>query len=116
MHLLTSTEIIIAHNVAQGYAEKEIADRLCVSVHTVHTHARNIRKKWNARNIADITRMYILSLEDPRLVLKAVVCLLIHIGSIIGSIDTDVRRPSTSKMARSSRGAVARANTTTYYV
>lgn len=115
MNQLTNAETIVAHNVAQGFAEKEIADRLCVSVHTIHTHARNIRRKWNARNIADVTRIYILSLENPKLVLKAVLCLTIHIGVALYEADSDLRKPLRSKLAKSVRSARSRVKTGVYY-
>ena len=76
MKTLTKQESKIAHLVAKGFAEKEIGDQMCISPHTVHAHTRNIRNKWNARNIADITRIYILSLENPRKALAAVMFVL----------------------------------------
>ena len=113
MNRLTQTEIIVAHSVAQGFAEKEIADLMFISVHTVHTHARNIRRKWNARNIADVTRMYILSLDDPKLVMKAIVCLMIHVGITLFDAQPDMRRPSSVRSSRISR--VVKINNTIHY-
>ena len=51
---LTKQENKVVALVSLGYFEKEIADKLCNSVHTIHTHLRNIRKKLGAKNIADI--------------------------------------------------------------
>ena len=116
MNQLTKTETIVAHNIAQGFVGKEIADRLCMSAHTVHAHSRNIRQKWNARNIADVTRMYILSLDNPKLILKAMVCLMIHIGTILCSMDADLRRPVVNRFSRTARAVSARANTPLFYV
>lgn len=94
MNQLTETENKIAHHIAQGYAGKEIADQLCISSHTVHTHARSIRKKLKANNIADITRLYILSLDNPKLILKAFMFGVIQIGMILTATDVNVRKPN----------------------
>lgn len=92
MNLLSKTELKIAHGISQGLIEKEIADKLCISIHTVHAHTKNIRKKLNARNIADVTRIYILSLDNPKLVLKSVFLLVLHIGIIWSDTQTEFRR------------------------
>lgn len=92
MNQLSKTELKIAHGISQGLIEKEIADKLCVSIHTVHAHAKNIRKKLNARNIADVTRIYILSLDNPKLVLKSVFLLFLHFGIIWNDNSNEFRR------------------------
>lgn len=61
---LSKTELKIAALIANGLIEKEIADTMCISKHTVHTHTKSIRKKWACKNIADITRVFILSLPN----------------------------------------------------
>jgi DNA-binding NarL/FixJ family response regulator len=63
METLTDRELQVADLIHQGYIEKEIADRLCISTGTVHTHAKHIREKLNCRNIADITRVFITRLK-----------------------------------------------------
>lgn len=50
----------IVRLVAKGYANKEIADRLCLSVHTVTTHRRNISAKLNIHSSAGLTVFAIL--------------------------------------------------------
>ena len=42
---LTAREIEVLKLVAKGLGDKEIADRLCLSGHTVHRHISNIRVK-----------------------------------------------------------------------
>ncbi len=42
---LTAREIEVLKLVAEGLGDKEIADRLCLSGHTVHRHISNIRVK-----------------------------------------------------------------------
>ncbi|MFD1292670.1 helix-turn-helix transcriptional regulator [Lutibacter holmesii] len=66
---LSKTELKVASYISEGMISKEIADKMCVSVNTVRTHTRSIRRKWAAKNIADITRIFILSLPN-------IVCLL----------------------------------------
>ena len=42
---LTKREFEIVNLIAKGYSNKEISDKLCISVHTVKTHILNIFKK-----------------------------------------------------------------------
>ncbi|MDE7444065.1 MAG: LuxR C-terminal-related transcriptional regulator, partial [Muribaculaceae bacterium] len=49
---LTDREKEIICCVARGLSNKEIADRLCVSVHTVTTHRRNICAKLEIHSSA----------------------------------------------------------------
>ena len=41
--------------VAKGMINKEIADRLCISVHTVVSHRKNITAKTGIKTIAGLT-------------------------------------------------------------
>jgi DNA-binding CsgD family transcriptional regulator len=61
---LSGRELQIAGMISQGYFEKEIAERLCLSFATIHTYARRIRQKLCAGNIAQITRKYILKYDQ----------------------------------------------------
>lgn len=94
MNQLTKTENKIARLVALGYVEKEIAHTICVSVHTVHTHTRNIRKKLNARNIADITREYILSLDNPKQLFLALLFTSMQLAMVASAEDFECRKVS----------------------
>lgn len=49
---LSAREKEIVKLVAQGLSNKEIADRLCLSFHTVTTHRRNISEKLNIHSTA----------------------------------------------------------------
>ena len=62
--ILSAREIQVARLISHGRYEKEIADRLHIAFATVHAHARNIRQKWGAGNIADITRNYIYNYDN----------------------------------------------------
>lgn len=58
-------EIIVC--IARGMSNKEIADQLCISVHTVATHRRNICSKLEIHSPAGLTIYAILNgLIDPK--------------------------------------------------
>ena len=46
-------EIVIC--VAKGMTNKEIADQLCISIHTVLTHRKNVARKLQIHSAAGIT-------------------------------------------------------------
>ena len=52
---LTRREIAVLVLVAQGLRNKEIADRLNVSEHTVMTHRKNIMQKTGIKSVAGLT-------------------------------------------------------------
>lgn len=47
---LTKREVQILHRTTLGETNREIADRLCLSEHTIKTHMHNIFKKINVKN------------------------------------------------------------------
>ncbi len=55
VHNLTDREKEIIRNVARGMSNKEIADNLCLSVHTVATHRKNICSKLDIHSAAGLT-------------------------------------------------------------
>lgn len=52
--LLTEREREILQRIAEGHSNKEIAGRLCLSVHTVETHRKNILEKLGLHGPADL--------------------------------------------------------------
>lgn len=52
--VLSSREMEVAILLAKGLINKEIADRLNISVTTVITHRKNIMEKLHARSLADV--------------------------------------------------------------
>lgn len=52
---LSSREIDVVVNVVKGLTNKEIADRLCLSVHTITTHRKNISRKLHIHSSAGLT-------------------------------------------------------------
>lgn len=51
---LSAREIEIIQNVAEGLSNKEIAEKLFLSVHTVTTHRKNIMSKLGVNNTAGL--------------------------------------------------------------
>ena len=50
---LSPRESAIVRCIEQGLSYKEIADRFCISPHTVHTHIKNIYEKLQAKGRRD---------------------------------------------------------------
>jgi len=59
--LLSSREAEVAILLAKGYINKEVADRLCISLTTVISHRKNIMEKLKARSLADIIVHVVMS-------------------------------------------------------
>ncbi len=53
--LLTDRELEIIRLIVQGYINKEIADKLNISVHTVVSHRKNISQKTGIKTQAGLT-------------------------------------------------------------
>ncbi len=53
--ILTSREIEVLKLLATGHANKEIADKLNISVHTVITHRKNISQKTGIKTVSGLT-------------------------------------------------------------
>ena len=51
---LTERELEIAKMVCQEYSSERIASELNLSLHTIHTHRKNILKKIDAKNAIDL--------------------------------------------------------------
>lgn len=52
---LTRREVDVLRLVAMGHSNKEIADKLFISVHTVITHRKNITEKLGIKSISGLT-------------------------------------------------------------
>ena len=53
---LTERELEILRLIASSYTNREIGDKLCISEFTVATHRRNLKRKLQAENTADLVR------------------------------------------------------------
>lgn len=98
METLTKRELQVADLIHQGYIEKEIADRLFLSPGTIHTYKKRLCHKMGARNIADITRIFILDLKRPRTILIMFFALSLQGLSMLMD-NTDLRKPSRTKLS-----------------
>lgn len=56
--MITAREQQVAELISWGQTEKDIARNLYLSVDTVKTHKKNLMRKIQARNIADVTRWF----------------------------------------------------------
>ncbi len=54
---LTQREQEVLQHVAMGASDKEIADKLCISLHTVKSHVRNIIAKMQVSNRREAARL-----------------------------------------------------------
>ncbi|HKQ39312.1 MAG TPA: response regulator transcription factor [Verrucomicrobiae bacterium] len=53
---LTSREMEVLQLIAEGYANKQIADELSISVKTVEKHRQQLMEKLNLHDVASLTR------------------------------------------------------------
>jgi DNA-binding NarL/FixJ family response regulator len=51
---LSAREVEIVGLIAQGILTRDIADRLCLSPHTVYTHRKNIMKKLQIKSVSEL--------------------------------------------------------------
>jgi DNA-binding CsgD family transcriptional regulator len=54
---MTKSELAVAQLVADGFTNREIAERLFVSPHTVNTHLRHVFAKLRVNSRVDLTRL-----------------------------------------------------------
>lgn len=50
----TNKELLVLKKLANGYSTKQIAEDLCISIHTVETHRKNMLKKYFCKNTAEL--------------------------------------------------------------
>lgn len=108
MSNLSTREFEVNEQIARGYSVKEIASNLYLSPYTVDTHIKNIKKKTGARNMADLTRDFILSLDRPKQFFRSSVAtffLAIQLFICVYDTDSDLRKPlrSRTKIVRLAR-------------
>ncbi|MFC2109851.1 LuxR C-terminal-related transcriptional regulator [Bacteroidota bacterium] len=104
---LSKTEFKVSAYVGAGYDVKEIANAMHRSYHTVASHVKKIRVKNGLKNLAEITREFVLEFGDPRHYI-AMVFLLIHLGIIINDTIDEMRK---SKKGRARTTKIVKART-----
>jgi FixJ family two-component response regulator len=60
MKTLTTREHEVMNHVVAGYQNKDIADKLGISVKTVEVHRSNTMEKMQANSVVDLVRMYLI--------------------------------------------------------
>lgn len=110
---ISRREYQIAELIAWGASDKEVADELCISFQTAKTHRKNILKKINGHNAADLTRWFFqkkcgISLGlNPRQVrhLAFIFLLLVCVGEYTNqNMIRTARVARVTKTVRTSRG------------
>ena len=85
--MLSNREYLVAELISWGASDKEVAEELYISPETAKSHRKNIFRKIEAHNAADLTRWFFshkfkLSFGlNPRLVKHLAVgflCLVLH--------------------------------------
>ncbi|MCL4151486.1 UNVERIFIED_CONTAM: hypothetical protein GTU68_050582 [Idotea baltica] len=56
---ISKREKEIVELLAQGLTQKEIANRLFISIRTVETHIKNCTQKLDARNTVNLISIYV---------------------------------------------------------
>lgn len=68
----STSELRAVELLAQGYTEKEIAEKLCISPHTVNNHLRNVRERNSLRNDKEVVLLYIAHLNKKHFSMAAI--------------------------------------------
>jgi DNA-binding CsgD family transcriptional regulator len=63
---LTKTEFKVSAHVSAGFDVKEIASKFHRSYHTIASQIKTIRIKNGLKNLAEISREFVLEFGDPR--------------------------------------------------
>ncbi|WP_166461191.1 helix-turn-helix transcriptional regulator [Flavicella sediminum] len=88
---LSKTEFKVSAYVGSGYDVKEIAVAMNRSYHTAASHIKAIRVRNGLKNLAEITREFVLEFGDPRQYI-VMFFLLLQIGIIYDDFGADMRR------------------------
>lgn len=56
---LTAREYEVLKLIVDGLSDRQIAERLCITIHTVNAYRKILLKKLNANNVASLVRISI---------------------------------------------------------
>lgn len=105
---VSKTEYKIIGQLACGLSEKEIAAANFTSHKTVRAQTYSARKKLKARCAADLVRMFILDLENPKKYFAAIGLLSLQLFIITTGVDVDMRRTNNSvRVVRTARKKIS---------
>ncbi len=62
MNTVTPKEKEVLALLAQGLSSKEIANKLSISFHTVESHRKNLRFKFDAKNSSELIMKAVVSI------------------------------------------------------
>ena len=93
LQALTKSENEVIELKAMGFLEKEIADRRCVSIHTVKTQVKRAVAKAKARSTYHLVAKY--AAAHPNMFKNLTVALFMSIQSVVmfSEYRDDYRRP-----------------------
>lgn len=64
LEVLSDRELEVFELIGRGKGTHDIADLLCISIHTVETHRTNAREKLQLPNVADLIRHAVMWVES----------------------------------------------------
>lgn len=68
----SKAELAVVEQLARGYSEKEIANKLNVSYHTVNNHLRNIRERHGIQKNTEVIILYVTYLSNKKVSFKMI--------------------------------------------
>lgn len=68
----SKAELLVVEQLARGYSEKEIAEKLHLSFHTVNNHLRNIRTRYNLQKNTEVIILYATTLSKNNVSFRSV--------------------------------------------
>lgn len=97
-HPLTTRETQVAELIYFGATEKEISNHMDIAIDTVKSHKRSLFIKTGSRNIADVTRWYVVqrtgvSINPSEFARKIMMCALLFLILALEATHTDFIRP-----------------------
>ena len=69
--IFSAAEIKVAELLVRGYSEKEIADKLNISLHTVNNHMRHIRENNGLTKNTEVITAYIAFVRRKKFSIEA---------------------------------------------
>jgi DNA-binding CsgD family transcriptional regulator len=58
---ITAREYEVLKLIVDGLSDRQIAEQMCITIHTVNAYRKILLKKLNANNVASLVRIAILN-------------------------------------------------------